>query len=1794
MGMFADLLPSETKKQGLFSDLLPQEQQWPGQEVLRGANQFIMPEPGSGEDLAIRDPLSVPKSLLGHTAPPGPADPQEPSGLFTDLLTVPEGQEHPAFSRRVQESPRVDIYGPQDVWTSQGTSGPRMGLAERGAKGYANEALLDVIERNRPSTATLESVDVMNRAMQEANLPEQADTWSMIRSLPRLWWSITKNYYSPKTEVARESVQEMRPAVTFDVPEATTTGEKVVDVGAGLGGFLTQLLIAKKMIPATTVLSDAVAWEVVNQAGGGIPGQGAAMSGTLGAVGGTKLPTAAKLGIESGLFAGLTASQGGDMEDILISAGIPVVMGGGRAVANWAGFTKQRPKFSDRVDRTTPKEHRAQAGKARRSEVMDAWNAYAKNPNDPQAVQRWRDVTAKYGGAGSTGIKPEPQPAAQPVTDFGKYPLAAPGAVQPGPAQPVQPTTKAPTDIAVPRPAEIGTGGQSFTPKVTEEPTFATQPIQTETPAPVVETPPKAQTPKQDLPPKAEDVQVEGPDVQVTSTGETMGPVRQADRPPQSVPETAKKEPLPVEEQAQAVEKRRRAEMGKATKAIKGHPLYKLAQEQAGEEAFSTVGLARYYVPETYKGEIEAYAGEGKSKLGEYITHDKNRGQHWDEAAAEMGWPDDINGFLERLKGAVEANRKAGKTKFDQALAEQAARGGDPELELLLLKRDMLSAGEDVGDVNMAISKALAAMQEDYALEQETVDYLRDTHTIGGSDAGHQISVGAAAINWKSRRGAIDRAQKASARGKRPMYVVQGQSGKFQARQRRPKRGNYTLVDMSQPFRDQVRFVKQASVTAEDAFDVGEHPKENITRLSAIERLKRQIKAKNADTRAIQNELHAVAKKLPKAEQSRVMAMLKEVRPDRQTKTNLRNLGKAIARTERILRDVDRKAAIGELRKTWGKIKKKYRRGEKALGKLDEFTRKAVVETMEGIDTKGALTAAKRQDLASLAKHLNRLSAGMAASMRRLNADKEGAVKIPDGRIEELERLAKQSYTSMTGDEIREITQALQHLTHQFELKNKIIRRMGNEDTVELKTRILDEIAPTKKFTKATQKDTDLDKALRKGMASRVLKEESAHLDTLVEMVTHNDAAELKQVLVDDLHDGHRDTVQMRREAFDYIRDRLDEIGFTLKDFKALQDKHTVTIGGQKIDDVTTDILLGLYNHSRNDANLKRLLTTRGLKIGRRNLPVFKDIGELDAALLNLTDKQKAFAELFAEVNGEVLAPRINEISKRLEGYELATDPVYYPIHRAMPMKVSGKGVGTESSIEQSGRFQPRTGGTHRIRLTPYTQELVETVQVETQYAGMAAPMRNARAIINSRRIQEKLEDTGNADALRAIVTVLRNTQKFSSDQSIVEMLGQRLLSKFARSVLSVRISTIGAQVASYPAAMSEVNPKYFTGARPSKARIEKMQEMSPLFWERWSGGKINLEVGAIHAQHASENLLFGHLPGFEKPMKALIWGDKQALAMIHQAVEREMADDPVWKDKTGTPEFDEAVIRRTEYVVRRSQPMWDMLDRSALSGSSGLFTRSVLMFRSAREMQWNILLRSANRYAKSEKKAADKKEYANAVGAVTGANFLIAGWKHALKWGLRSAAVLMLAALGLRDKDEERDQKQERKLATELALDTTANVISLAPGGNVLASLGKDMVHVFQGESTYYKEPYDNPLAGFTKDSYEVAINATDAIQSYLDEEKYKSGPHKGEPKWKYKAQDAAWQAASIAARATGVPYSGPQQELVRPVKKALKEGAKTRAAKKAIERRRKHLEKLKREAENQTPDLAARLAAP
>lgn len=1180
--------------------------------------------------------------------------------------------------------------------------------------------------------------------------------------------------------------------------------------------------------------------------------------------------------------------------------------------------------------------------------------------------------------------------------------------------------------------------------------------------------------------------------------------------------------------------KMRKTELANTTKAIRSHPIYQAEVEGRKEAAFNATGLGTVYFPPEYRGDLEAYAGEkGKKgsnkKLWAQITFDKNAGQHWDDAAAELGWPDDFDGFMERFVAYVE-----GDIAPDDLHVAQGS--GEPELETLALKKAMLQAGAPVAAINAEIEANLTP-QNYPGLSQEDAEVLAAQLKIGGQQ--WETSVGSAAYNWMSRRRAIDRANKQARKTGTPRYVVQQQGGRFLVKDAPPKRGHYTLVDMSRPLIDQVVFIKQASPTVEEAFDYGEHPKESLHHLSELERFKAKLKEKTAEAQAIADEIWQYIKtNVPTEQQGRFIPLLRRVTPKRATKTNLNDLLSAIARTEELLRGNDRRQAIADFKKAWKAAKAKAKRRE-----MDAATRAKLDEMIGDIDL-AKLSEGKQMDLASLGRYLNRLAQRLAQGDLSEAETREAVLSIPKGRLEALQRLGRTQLAEMTTEDIRALAGELTRFVHQAELK----QRLAGERKARQRRAVLQEsIEEVAAVGDINETETRI---LRHGWWRNFFTTKSAHLDTLIERITRPGPTTSRQILVHDIWEGWSVRAGVRRDAARMMKRGIHDIGFSGAEFDAMDHDVEVVIGGHSRT-ITRWELLSLYMHSKDDSSVQEILKTVALRFQERKIPTFKSYVEMSEALDALTEKERAVGDLFTRINQEVLAPAINAASMELEGRELADNPYYWRRGRVFPKAVAGRIA--DIAIEDTGPFQPRTGGTVPIDIVPFQEAIAEAIDAASTYAGMAVPLYNARSIVNTSEWQDAIQEAGYADEMDALFTLYRRMQSYGSEQAVVDSMGKRRLTRFAASRLSLRISSLVGQYAGIPAAATEIPAKYFVGVRPSRKRLERAMALRPVLEARWGLHHLNVEAGNAALLAGHKGLFFGSQPLLDKPLNLLSRADGQVGSIMAGAIENQLkAERPDLQP--GTDAFDMEVAQRLEYAIRRTQGSFEIVDRSVLLSDTTLAARTVMMFHTAMEAQWNIALRAGNRYQKSQHTAADAAVLGADMGLVLTGAFVETGLKWSLRWALLTGAAATLAALGLLSGDDEpEDERRQRDLLAQLALRSGENVISIVPGGNWLGGMLTASYKAITGARQRPSEPLPGALEALRDNTITLLPDAVNLGRHLATGETYASGPNRGKPKWQTEAVRVFDKTADVVSMYTGAPYSGPASEWRRTVGLAL-----------------------------------------
>jgi hypothetical protein len=214
-----------------------------------------------------------------------------------------------------------------------------------GVEGLVNEGNLGKIDED------LEFLRLTQERVREFNGLSEEDfdklSFKEINNLPQPPRGDEQDMITDMIRMSRDAERNVKERRFGAVNKALSTapaenaGEKLVDIGAGVAGFTAKIFLAKQIMGGSGITQDGAAFEVVNQLDGSKPGVGSLIALGLGGI--HKIPSTSmagslgKLSAQGGLFAGITAVEGGSPEDIAISFLIPFALKATGAAKNLVG-----------------------------------------------------------------------------------------------------------------------------------------------------------------------------------------------------------------------------------------------------------------------------------------------------------------------------------------------------------------------------------------------------------------------------------------------------------------------------------------------------------------------------------------------------------------------------------------------------------------------------------------------------------------------------------------------------------------------------------------------------------------------------------------------------------------------------------------------------------------------------------------------------------------------------------------------------------------------------------------------------------------------------------------------------------------------------------------------------------------------------------------------------------------------------------------------------------------------------------------------------------------------------------------------------------------------------------------------------------------------------------------------------------------------------------------------------------------------------------------------------------------
>lgn len=762
----------------------------------------------------------------------------------------------------------------------------------------------------------------------------------------------------------------------------------------------------------------------------------------------------------------------------------------------------------------------------------------------------------------------------------------------------------------------------------------------------------------------------------------------------------------------------------------------------------------------------------------------------------------------------------------------------------------------------------------------------------------------------------------------------------------------------------------------------------------------------------------------------------------------------------------------------------------------------------------------KREQLESRQRHVQSVAIDLSGKLSAL--DKAGGQAaegiVPNPLIEELELLSRMNINDMETEDIALLGQAIRSVAHEAKQKSQLLVGRGLKPlTVDAAAkRTVSEIVPTRAGRKRAEK-------IERGEAVRIPKrieklprqalDAELHLDRLIEVSTGPDREATVKLLDTEIHTGHRRTAEFTDSIGTKSQTRFKELGFT--DFKQIDDKVSVTLGGKKIK-LSQDLLLELEMHFRSPDNLKAIMKTKGWEID--GLDLFIDypssmtpldrVRELNTALDSIRNNpmMSGLADWTHEINPE-MASEIEETFSLLRGYPPLMVKNYTPRPRSLPKRVGGK-TQPSTPIEGLGPFQPRSGGTQRLKLKRWSQTFQQQVETVGFLRGMAVPLRNARIIVEGDAWQTAMVNSGRAEEARAIRTMLKRIQQTPTSESLVEQTGRHFQRAVGVTGLGFRVSSGGTAALSYPVYGTEASTRAMVTTIPkivSQDYLEKMWSDSSILKLRARGASINTEL-SIASSVDSFSLMFLGKPS-KLSTKSFFFvkkGDTVAISNGHRVAVKEIlttkrngknVDVFEWdgrkvedlpklasKLEKGYPVDKKvrfAAARRAEYLTRRTQPMGDTLDKSAILSSPSIVTRTFFgTFRTALNAMYNAGVTGTNNFAKSKKTPEDIAQLAKVFGSIGVSALAVSLWKKGFRWARKTGIrKLKEGIFGTFSFDEDAELKSSEDIMDELLSDTIRNIGNVSTALMVVMQAAEIVANQIKGDGyNWNREILDNP----------------------------------------------------------------------------------------------------------------------
>ena len=621
----------------------------------------------------------------------------------------------------------------------------------------------------------------------------------------------------------------------------------------------------------------------------------------------------------------------------------------------------------------------------------------------------------------------------------------------------------------------------------------------------------------------------------------------------------------------------------------------------------------------------------------------------------------------------------------------------------------------------------------------------------------------------------------------------------------------------------------------------------------------------------------------------------------------------------------------------------------------------------------------------------------------------------------------------------------------------------------------------------------------------------------------------LTAFVYDVIDKGVDEQTKYARKVRNIYRAVLKKHGVTKETVKKwFEDSHVFEMkdgkGSKKTFSFTTNELMSIFMHTRNQHNLD-VLRENGMNRflpGKRTIEIRGFTNELlDRITDTLTSRQKAIAkDIGTQLMDGANKTAINETSQTLEGRDIAIVTHYWPARRAIVRDIAGKKLqGVQKLIESLGIFKERTGTGNPLRMSGFFETVYNTNKQTAAYVGLAPALRDAKSVL-SVDVREEYIRNGWGKEMAVIEEFIRRIEDNAPQVSQLDTVVKRLVGRFARSRFALNVKIWVRQQVSSLLTFAYVDAKHIRAFRglATKEDITAIKELSPQIGARFESFRFDRDIGDASLENELEEYLTGELSLKDSFLLGMKYFDTNAIVDLYRVSVSEIAEARPDLDQN-SKEFKGLLKSRFEWLVRHTQPVWHVKDRSLLGSDPRPLVRALTMFMSQREQMVRMITGASVEFSNSKKDTAAQLRLAKVYGAV-GLNIAM--------FTMYNAAWALLV-------------RKKKKTILDVGSEFVQNMFGNLFFGRYAAEIIRVTTNKVQG-------------TGFGQVSFEAApvrllqtggnglVNLSAAAFHLITGEIYLAGPNRNQEKWKNELLVAIDNLVDFTSGVTGLPYVGPK----------------------------------------------------